>query len=416
MTELQFAKKEAITMAEEIVVVSAVRTPFGRFGGSLKDFDCYDLGAISMREVLQQIDVSGNTVDEIYWGVGDTAVCKDVYTPVVARQSLLKAGLPPETTSCSLDKACVSAMTAIQLGMRSIQAGEIDVAMGGGVTTFSPEPLILRNQRWDGFRMGNVTMEDPLYELGYKDYNPVAVDAGEVAMEHGVTREEQDEWALRSHQLYGTAFDQGKLQDEIIPIDIKTKDGSSKSFVQDEQYRPNTTLEKLAKLPSVYGSPTVTPGNAPGLNDGSAAVLITSKDKAKDLGLTPLATIISMVNANVNPRLIAEAPAHAIRKVMKKSGFILEQMNLIEINEAFAAMPLVSTKMLAEGDKAQTKALRDKVNVKGGAIAIGHPNTVSGARILMTLIYELRQRGGGYGVAAICGGLAQGDAAIVKVE
>lgn len=202
-----------------------------------------------------------------------------------------------------------------------------------------------------------------------------------------------------------------------MPVEVRIQEEESRMFVQDEQYRPNTTLEKLAKLPTIYGSPTITPGNAPGLNDGAAAVLIMSRQKAEELGLTPLATIISMVNANSEPRLIAEMPAYAIQKALARTDSLtLDRMEIVEINEAFAAVPLVSTKILTDGDKASMNQLRQRVNVNGGAIAIGHPNTASGARVLMTLIYELRRRGGGYGVAAICGGLAQGDAAVVKVD
>ncbi|MFH1486343.1 MAG: beta-ketoacyl synthase N-terminal-like domain-containing protein, partial [Chloroflexota bacterium] len=214
-------------MKTDIVVVGAVRTPFGRFGGSLRDIDCYDLSAMVMREVLRRANLNGSVVDEVYWGVGDTAACKDVYTPVVARQALLKAGLPPETTSCSLDKACVSAMSAVQLGARAIRVGDIDVALCGGVTTFSREPLILRNLRWQGSKLGNWQLEDPLYGMGYKDFNPVAVDTGEVALEYGVTREEQDRWALRSHQRYGKAHSEGKFKDEIMPLEVSV-DGRSR--------------------------------------------------------------------------------------------------------------------------------------------------------------------------------------------
>jgi acetyl-CoA C-acetyltransferase len=402
-------------MEREVVIVSAVRTPFGKFGGSLKDFDCYDLGALVMRKALDQVNIPGNMVEEVYWGAGDTSSCKDVYTPIVARQSLLKAGLPPETTSCTLDKACVSGMSAVQLGFKAIKYGEINVALGGGMTSFSREPLISRNHRWQGFRLGDVVMEDPLFQLGYKDYNPVAVDAGEVAVEHGVTRECQDEWALRSHRFYGTAINNHRFSEEILPLEII--EGPSKRLLTiDEQYRPDVTLEKLAKLPCIYGSPTVTAGNSPGLNDGAAAIVIMNKDQAQALGLTPLATIVSMVNTALAPRLIAEVPAYAIKKALSQTNLSLEQMDLIEINEAFAVVPLVSTKILAEGDPVKTKALRNKLNINGGAIAIGHANTATGARILMTLAYELRRRGGGYGIAAICGGLAQGDAAIIKVE
>ncbi|GAW92628.1 thiolase family protein [Calderihabitans maritimus] len=399
----------------EVVIVSAVRTPFGRYGGSLKNFDCYDLSALVIKEVLDRVNLPGELVEEIYWGAGDTAACKDVYTPVIARQALLKAGLPPETISCTLDKACVSGMSAVQLGYRAIRYGDIDVSIGGGVTTFSQEPLILRGLRFRGHRLGSVVLEDPLYELGYKDYNPVAVDAGEVALEHGIGRQEQDEWALRSHQRYGEAFSRHGFADEIMPVKLPDSGERGDVLRRDEQYRPDITLEKLAQLPTIYGSPTVTAGNAPGLNDGAAAILIMSREKAEKLGLKPLATIVSMANVALPPRLIAEAPAAAVNKVLKQAGLSLSDMNLIEINEAFAAVTLVSSKILAGEDKNRMVKLQERINVNGGAIAIGHANTASGARILMTLVYELARRGGGYGVAAICGGLAQGEAAIVKV-
>lgn len=406
-------------MKTDIVVVSAVRTPFGRFGGSLRDIDCYDLSAMVMKEVLRRVNLDGRMVDEVYWGVGDTAACKDVYTPVVARQALLKAGLPPETTSCSLDKACVSAMSAVQLGARGIKLGEIQVAIGGGVTTFSREPLILRNLRWQGSRLGNWPLEDPLYGMGYKDFSPVAVDTGEVALEYGVSREEQDRWALRSHLRYGKAHAEGKFKDEIMPVEV-TVDGQPKLLDIDEQYRAEASYEKLAKLPTIYGSPTVTAGNAPGLNDGAAATLITSRGKAEELGLPVLGTIVSMANAALEARYLATVPAYAIEKALQKADLSLDEMDLIEINEAFAAQPLVSSKMLAQryydGDPKKLERLREKINVNGGAVAIGHANTASGARILMTLLYELRRRGGGMGVAAICGGLAQGDATVVRVD
>ncbi|MCL5958001.1 MAG: thiolase family protein, partial [Chloroflexi bacterium] len=217
-------------MPDEIVVISAVRTPFGRFGGSLKDIDCYDLGALVMKEVLRRVNLHGGVVSEVFWGVGDTACCKDAYTPVVARQSLLKAGLPPETPSCSLDKACVSAMSAANYGCRTIRAGEGEVILAGGVASLSRAPFLLRNQRFQGQKMGHVTIEDPLMELGYKDYAPVAKDAGELALKHGIGREEQDAWAARSHWRYGQAHAAGKLRDEMMPLPLPQKDGSTKGL------------------------------------------------------------------------------------------------------------------------------------------------------------------------------------------
>jgi len=403
---------------KDVVIVAGVRTPFGRFGGSLKDFDVYELSAIVMKELLRRVNLNGDVVNEVYWGVGDTAQCKDVYTPVVARQALLKAGLPPETVSLSLDTACCSSMTATQLAWRAIRVGDIEVAISGGVTIFSKEPLILRGLRWKGSRLGHIQLEDPLYFLGYKDFAPVAVDTGEVALEHGITREQQDIWALRSHQKYGKAWKEGKFKDEMIPLEIRQEDGTVKVLEIDEQYRPDTTLEKLSKLPTIYGSPTVTAGNAPGLNDGATALLIMSRRKAEEFGLKPLGKIVTMARVCLKPRLLAEAPAAAIEKALSQANLTLDDMKLLEINEAFAAQPLVSTKILAEkyfSNERRLEDLREKTNVNGGAIAIGHPNTASGARLIMTILYELRRRGGGYGVASICGGLAQGDAVIVEV-
>jgi len=399
---------------KDIVMVSAVRTPFGRYGGSLKDFDYFDLGAIPMREVFRRVNLEPKVVDEVFWGVGDTSVCKDVYTPVAARQTLLKAGLPAETPSVSLDKACVSAMSAVKLGVMAIRLGEIEVAIGGGATSFSQEPLIVRGLRFNGFRIGDVKMEDPLFQLGYKDYNPVSVDTDNVAAEYGITRTEQDEWALRSHQNYGKAWKEGKFKDEMIPMEIRQKGKGSFVLDIDEQYREDTTLEKLSKLKPIYGCKAVTAGNAPGLNDGATAILLMTRRKAEELHLEPIATIVAMTSLAIHPNRMPEGPGIAIQKVLDLAKIKLDQIDVIEINEAFAAVPLVSIEVLCHRDKALAKAIQKKTNIHGSAIAIGHPNTASGARIMMTLAYELRRRGGGHAVGAICGGLAQADACIIK--
>jgi len=402
-------------MYKDIVIVSAVRTPFGRYCGSLKEYDYYDLGALPMKEVLARVNVAGDQVDEVYWGVGDTAVCKDVYTSVAARQTLLKAGLPPETPSVSLDKACVSAMSAVHYGCRSMAAGEIECAIGGGATSFSQEPLIVRGLRWKGFRLGNVKMEDPLFKLGYKDYNPVSVDTDNVAIEYGISREEQDEWALRSHQNYGQAWEAGRFKEEMMTLEIPQKKGDPVILNIDEQYRKDTTMEMLAGLPGIYGCKGVTAGNAPGLNDGATAILFMTRSKADELGLEPLAEIVSMSSIAISPHLMPEGPAYAAMKALERGGLSLDDINFMEINEAFAAVPLVSTLLMTDKDKEKAKVLREKTNINGSAIAVGHPNTASGARLIMNLMYELRRRGGGYALGAICGGLAQADACIIKV-
>ena len=402
-------------MYKDIVIVSAVRTPFGRYCGSLKEYDYFDLGALPMKEVLNRVNVKGDQVDEVFWGVGDTSVCKDVYTPVAARQTLIKAGLPPETPSVAIDKACVSAMSAVHLGCRAMVAGEIQTAIGGGATSFSQEPLIVRGLRWQGFRIGDVKMEDPLFALGYKDFNPVSVDTDNVAAEYGVSREEQDEWALRSHKNYGKAWEAGKFKDEMMVLEIPQRKADPITLNIDEQYRPDSSLEKLAKLPGIYGCKGVTAGNAPGLNDGATAILFMTRAKAKELGLTPLAEIVSMASIAISPLRMPEGPAYAAMKALRSADLSLDDVGVIEINEAFAAVPLVSLLLMGDKDKTKTKALQDKTNINGSAIAIGHPNTASGARLIMNLMYELRRRGGGYALGAICGGLAQADACIIKV-
>ena len=399
----------------EIVITSAARTPFGKFGGALKEYDYFDLGAVPIVEVLERVKLEGDAVGELFWGVGDTSPCKDVFTPVAARQTLLKAGLPSHIPSISLDKACVSAMSAVKLATMAMRLGEIDVAIAGGATSFSQEPLIVRGCRFTGFRLGDVKMEDPLFKLGYKDFNPVSVDADNVAYEYGISREEQDEWAFLSHQKYGDAWNTGKFGEEIIPMEIHRKRQDSFTLDIDEQYRPNATLESLAKLKTIYGCKAITPGNAPGLNDGATAMLLMTKENAKGLGLEPLASVVAITSIALHPNRMPEGPGLAMKKVLKMANLNITDMDLIEINEAFAAVPLVSLEVLMAKDKRKAKSLHKKTNVNGSAIATGHPNTASGARIIMNLMYELRRKGGGYALGAICGGLAQADAVIIKV-
>jgi acetyl-CoA C-acetyltransferase len=400
---------------DEIAITSACRTPFGRFLGALKGIDYFDLGAIPMKEVLKRVNLEGNVVDEVFWGVGDTSVCKDVFTPVAARQTLLKAGLPPETPSISLDKACVSAMSAVKLATMAIKLGEIDTAIAGGATSFSRVPLIVRGSRVNGFRVGDQMMEDPCFMLRYRDFTPVSVDADNVAYECGITREEMDEWALRSHYNYGKAWKAGKFKDEMISVEIPQPKGEPINLNIDEQYRANASMEKLSKLKPMFGTKAITPGNAPGLNDGATAIVMMTRKKANELGVEVLGTISTMVSIALKPDRMAEAPAVAIKKLLNTVSLSLEDIHVMEINEAFAAVPLVSIEMLSNGDKTKAKEIKQKTNINGSAIATGHPNTATGARIMMNLLYELRRRGGGYAIGALCGGLAQADACLIKV-
>ncbi len=402
-------------MYKDIVIVSAVRTPFGRYCGSLKTYDYFDLGAIPMRAVLDRVKVPGSEVNEVFWGVGDTSVCKDVYTPGAGRQTLIKAGLPAETPSISFDKACVSAMSALHMGCRAMVAGEITCAIAGGATSFSQVPLIVRGLRWKGFSFGDVKMEDPLFALGYKDFNPVSVDTDNLAIEYGITREEQDEWALRSHQNYGAAWEAGKFEEEMLTLEIAEPKKDAVSLNIDEQYRSNASLEALSRLKGIYGCKGITAGNAPGLNDGAAAILFMTRQKAEALGLEPLAEIVAMNSIARPADRMGEAPAYAAANVLEQADLTLDDIAVLEINEAFAAVPLISMLKLVDNDRNKASKLHAKANINGSAIAIGHPNTASGARIIMNLIYELRRRGGGYALGGICGGLAQADACIIKV-
>ena len=379
----------------------------------LRDVPSPDLGAYAVREVLRRVDLPGNIVEELYYGCAIPVESGTPVAAVVARQVLLKAGLPPSTVSLTIDRACCSSMTAIHLGYRAIKSGEAEVVMAAGGENMGRAPHVLYDLRW-GKRMGNITMQDPLWAMGYDDYNPVSVDAAEVAVEWGVSREEQDQWAFRSQRLYADALAAGRFADELIPLELPGKEGERAVFSCDEFPRPDTTLEKLATLATVYGSPTVTAGNAPGINAGASAALLMSARRARELGLEPLARIVSVASFCMEPRMIAAVPGQAILKALGNAGLSLNEVSLIEINEAFAAVPLVSSLVLAQADSASLPSIRDKLNVNGGAIAIGHPLGASGARLVLTLAYELRRRGGGYGVASICGGLAQGDAVVIE--
>jgi acetyl-CoA C-acetyltransferase len=295
-------------------------------------------------------------------------------------------------------------------------AGEIETAIAGGAASVGQSPLVVRGLRFNGYRLTDVKMEDPLVALGYKDFNPVSVDSDNVAYEYKFTREDMDEWSARSHINYGKAWDAGKFKDEMMPLPIPQPKGDPKILDIDEQYRPGTTMEGLAKLKPIYNTRMITAGNAPGLNDGATAILMMTRGKAQQLGLKVLGTVVASVSIALNASRMPEGPGFAMMKALKKANLTLDDMKIMEINEAFACVPLVSMKVAAEGSDTKYKALREKMNVNGSAIAIGHPNTASGARVVMNLMYELRRRGGGYAMGAICGGLAQADACIIKVE
>ena len=402
-----------------MVIVEALRTPFGRFDGPMRSMDSIDLSVRVFKEILRRTGLNPRSVDEVYYGSCIPAEYA-LYLNVPARQITLLAGFPQDSISLTIDRACCSSMTALRLGCRAIKAGEADIVIAAGAENMGNVPFIApaAQTRW-GNRLGPVPLEDVLFELGYgrKGFAPVAADAGSVALEYGISREMQDHWAARSHQKWFAAYRAGRIQigEEIMPIDIPQKKGPPLTLDCDESPRKNIDPAKMASLKPIYGSPTVTPGNAPGLNAGAAAVVIMRRKKAQALGLEPLAAIEACQAAAGAPRYMACVPAQAIEKLLQRTGLTMDALDLIEINEAFAAVTLVSLKMLAGSDPDQFAALQQKTNVNGGAVAIGHPVGASGARITMALMYELRRRGGGRGVAAICGGLSQGESLLLRV-
>jgi acetyl-CoA C-acetyltransferase len=394
----------------EVFIVSAARTPFGKFGGRLKDFTAVDLGTKAVMASMERINLDPALVDELYLGVAVLAGTASV----AARQILFTSGLPAHTPSLTIDRACCSSMTCIGLGLRDIRSGEVHTVISGGMEAMSQTPLIARGVRW-GVRLGGVMLEEPLFLRNPILNIPLAVGAGEVALQYGVSREEQDLWALRSHQKFFDALEAGKFADEIQPVEIPSEKDSGSRMGRDESPRSDTTIEKLRALPTVYGSKTVTAGNAPGLNDGASALILMSGERQKELGIAPLARILAHVNIAGDPLASPYLPAHAIRKALEKAGRNLPDLKRMEINEAFAATALVSTKVLSSDSEKRLEQLRSITNVNGGAVAIGHPTGASGGRITMTLVHELRRLGGGLGAAAICGGYGQSDAVIIEV-
>ena len=404
-------------MLKKVVIVEAVRTPFSPFGGPLRDVPSIELGACVMKEIMKRSGLKGNQIDEIFYGMTLMAEAA-LYNNVCARQAALIAGLPPEQVSLTIDRACCSSMASAILAFRTIRSEEGDVMMAVGSENMSHCPQIAPPEiRW-GQRMGPIIFRDCISPVGHPNFPTEAKNAGDVAVQYGISREEQDEWAYRSQMRYQEAKKAGKFKigEELTPVEVPQRKGPPLIFNEDAFPKPETTLEKLAKLRTIYDSPTVTPGNAPGLDTGASALLIMSGEKARELGLKPIAELIATASVCTDPTMLAINPGHAIKKVLSKVSMTVDRIDLFEINEAFAAVPLVSSKILGDGDEAKTKKIRERLNVNGGAIAIGHPVGASGARLIMTLLYELRRRGGGYGAAAICGGLSQGDAVLIKVE
>jgi acetyl-CoA C-acetyltransferase len=401
----------------EVAVISAVRSPFGKFGGTLKGFTLPELGGLVAAEAIRRAELDPADVEEIAMGVNLPGADRSI-----ARQVQIEAGVPPERVAYTVDRACCSSMAAISLASRSIRLDDIRIALAGGTENMSKVPYFLTEQRW-GQRLGDVVLKDQLVIACPMTGRPRAVQAGEEAVEYDISREEQDRWAMRSHQNYLKAREACKFNDELMSVAVPQRKGEPILFSEDESPRPDTTLEKLGKLPLIYNSPTVTAGNAPGLNTGASAMVLMSTAEATRRGKQPLATLISWAMASGHPDRIASIPAESARLALEKVDMTVDEMDLIEINEAFAAVPLVSTLIMAGRDRQKAEEIRAKTNVNGGAIAIGHPTGATGARLVITLIYELRRRreAGGqprpyYGLATICGGIGEAEAIIVKVD
>jgi acetyl-CoA C-acetyltransferase len=388
------------------VILSAARTPIGKLGGGLASVDATELGGTAIRAALERAEVAPEQVQHVVMG----QVLQAGQGQIPSRQAQIKAGIPKEVSSETINKVCASGIRAAGIIDAAVRAGDLDIAVGGGMESMSHAPYLLKEARF-GFRMGDAKALDAMISDGLT--NPfsgkhMAQEASEVAAELEMTRADMDRWALRSHQLAIKATDEGRLPEEIVPVTITSRKGDTVVEV-DEGPRRDLSLESLSKLPPIFlkdGSHTA--GNSPGVNDGGGALVLASDEWAKSNGKSVLATIVAQSAVADDFAYLARTPAKAAQKALEKAGLSAEDIDLWEINEAFASVTLNSIRMLGIDE--------DKVNVNGGAVALGHPIGASGARILGTLVYELRRRGGGLGCAAICSGGGQGDAVIVEVN
>lgn len=395
-------------MEREAVIVSAVRTPFGGFGGGLKDLSATDLGGMVIKEAVHRSGLAGREteIDNVFMGM----VIQAGAGQIPSRQATRKAGLPDSVPSETVNKVCASSLRAVNLAELMIRAGDAKVVVAGGMESMSNGPYLLPKARW-GYRMGDAQLVDGVVHDGlwcsFGDCH-MGLYGSEVAAEFNISREAQDEWSLRSHQRAITAWDKGLFMQEVMAVPVPQKKGEPMLVSADESLRRDTSIEKLAGLrPAFQKDGTVTAGNAPGLSDGASALVVMSRERAAALGLEVLATVVGQGQHSEAPKYLHTVPARSGLKALQKAGLTAKDLNLVEINEAFAAVALTSTKLL--------EISPEIVNVNGGAVALGHPIGASGGRILMHLIYELRRRGGGYGLAAICSGGGQGEATVIKV-
>jgi acetyl-CoA C-acetyltransferase len=376
----------------------------------MRDLSLSELGESVVREALARSGISGGDVDELAFGINFPGSDRSV-----ARQVALKAEIPDDRPAYTVDRACCSSLTAITLAARSLRLGETGIAVAGGAENLSKVPFFLEGVRW-GHRLGDITLADKLIISCPHTHVPRAVQVSDEAIQHGIDRDQQDRWAVRSHARAVLAEEQGYFEPERVAVHVTDERGESHVIEGDESPRPDATLARLARLPTVYGSQTVTAGNAPGLSTGASAVVLATKDAAEARGLAPLGTLLSSVQVCGPPAGIASIPAVAARAALKAADLNLDDMDVVEINEAFAAVPLVSTLILADGDEARANELRERTNINGGAIALGHPTGATAARLIITACHELRRRGGGHALVAICGGVGEAAGAVIQVS
>jgi len=389
---------------KEIVIASACRTPIGSFGGALKEVTAVDLGAVVIREAVARAKAKPADVGEVVLG----CVLQAGAGMNVARQALLKAGLPIDVPGETVNRVCGSGMTAVVHAVEAIRGGYAELVVAGGTESMSNAPYVVKGARW-GLRLGNGEIVDTLLNEGLACAIAschMGVTAEEIASRYKIAREEQDRFALESQQRAVTAIREGRFRDEIVPVDVPQKKGTV-HVDTDEYPRADTTIEKLTALkPAFTKEGTVTAGNASGINDGAAAVVVTTDDRAKSLGVKPLGRVVSYATVGVEPKVMGMGPVPAVRKALERAKLDASQIALFELNEAFAVQAVAVTRELGL-DAA-------RVNIHGGAVALGHPIGASGARILTTLLYALQAKGGGYGVASLCIGGGMGIAMVVE--
>ncbi|MGX6445497.1 acetyl-CoA C-acetyltransferase [Neobacillus sp. K501] len=388
------------------VILSGVRTPFGKIGGALSSLTASQLGGIAVKEALVRAEVKPEDVQEVILGT----VLQGGQGQIPSRQAAREAGLPWDVKTETINKVCASGMRSVTLADQIIRSGDEEVIVAGGMESMSNAPYILPKARW-GLKMGDSTVKDLMIHDGLScSFTGVHMGTygNSTAKEMEISREAQDQWALRSHERAINAIESGKFAEEIVPVTVPQRKGAPVIIEHDEAPRKDTSLERLAKLAPVFNHDgTITAGNAPGVNDGAAALVLMSEERALAEGRTPEAVILGHAEVAVEAKDFPQTPGLVINALLKKTGRSLEEIDLFEINEAFAAVALASEKIAG---------LRsEKVNVNGGAVALGHPIGASGARIILTLMHELKRRGGGIGIAAICSGGGQGDAVMIEV-